>query len=73
MQVPTITEEERTSLTKDLTAADSFSREELGAKLKQYGQTSRSLPLPPSSPPLFLSLSASLAFWITSFCRVAAI
>jgi len=46
VQVPTITEEERTSLTKDLTAADSFSREELGAKLKQYGQSSSPSPSP---------------------------
>eukprot|EP00960_Hanusia_phi_P050080 759980-Hanusia_phi.AAC.6 len=38
LKVPTITEEERTKYTKDLTAADSFSREELGAKIKEYGR-----------------------------------
>ena len=38
LKVPTITEEERTRYTKDLTAADSFSREELGAKIKEYGK-----------------------------------
>ena len=38
LKVPTISEEERTRYTKDLTAADSFSREELGAKIKEYGE-----------------------------------
>ena len=37
LKVPTISEAERTQYNKDLLAADSFSREELGAKLKEYG------------------------------------
>jgi len=37
LKLPTITEAERTQYNKDLLAADSFSREELGAKLKEYG------------------------------------
>jgi len=37
LKVPTITADEKTQYKKDLLAADSFSREELGAKLKEYG------------------------------------
>lgn len=36
LKLPTVTEEERTQLNKDLVAADAFSKEELGAKLKEY-------------------------------------
>eukprot|EP00285_Hemiselmis_virescens_P020032 CAMPEP_0173388684 /NCGR_PEP_ID=MMETSP1356-20130122/10933_1 /TAXON_ID=77927 ORGANISM="Hemiselmis virescens, Strain PCC157" /NCGR_SAMPLE_ID=MMETSP1356 /ASSEMBLY_ACC=CAM_ASM_000847 /LENGTH=686 /DNA_ID=CAMNT_0014345649 /DNA_START=34 /DNA_END=2091 /DNA_ORIENTATION=- len=37
LKLPATSAEDRVKYTKDLTAADSFSKEELGAKLKEYG------------------------------------
>eukprot|EP00288_Rhodomonas_lens_P001897 CAMPEP_0177716196 /NCGR_PEP_ID=MMETSP0484_2-20121128/14389_1 /TAXON_ID=354590 /ORGANISM="Rhodomonas lens, Strain RHODO" /LENGTH=759 /DNA_ID=CAMNT_0019228227 /DNA_START=44 /DNA_END=2323 /DNA_ORIENTATION=+ len=37
LKLPTISEAERTQYQKDLLAADAFSKDELGAKLKEYG------------------------------------